>query len=162
MEHLFKVVKYFLIGSVNPICEAHDLPKFSEKNIKFGSIDPFKTPNEKMLCSVYPEEQEDEETSITEIETRSRITLTVVCKNDKYEKLLSWACGYSEAIKDALAQNYIMRTVIEDEEGTEEELFVDNVVIGTRSFYPDAGIAEHQATAVEIELTIYTSDTIGD
>lgn len=168
MEKLFEIIKHFLIGTVNEIIRSfnakyqENLPLFTNDNIVFGSIDPFRNPAQKMLCSIYPDSQSNESNELSTFQTISNFTLTIVNKNELYKQLLSHTCAYSNIIVKALLENYSLESTFINSAGIEETVSVDNTDIGERTFYPDAGIAEKQATAVEINLTIYQTTEIGD
>lgn len=168
MEKLFEIIKQFLIGTVNEIIRGfnvkynENLPFFTNENIVFGSIDPFKNPAQKMLCSIYPNSQNSKQNELSNVQTISNFTLTIVNKNELYKKLLSHTCAYSNIIVKALLENYSLETTFINSVGIEETVSVDDTDIGERAFYPDAGTAEKQATAVEINLTIYQTTEIGD
>lgn len=168
MEQLFEIIKLFLIGTVNELIRdfnakyQENLPLFSNENIVFGSIDPFKNPAQKMLCSIYPNSQSNESNELSNIQTISNLTLTIVNKNELYKQLLSHTCAYSNIIVKAIFENYTLETTFINSAGIKETVSVDDTDIGERTFYPDAGIAEKQATAVEINLTIYQTTEIGD
>lgn len=168
MEQLFEIIKQFLLGTVNEIIRSfnakyqENLPLFTNENIVFGSIDPFRNPAQKMLCSIYPNSQNSEQTELSNVQTISNLTLTIVNKNELYKQLLSHTCAYSNIIIKALLENYSLESTFINSAGIEETVSVDNTDIGERTFYPDAGIAEKQATAVEINLTIYQTTEIGD
>lgn len=168
MEKLFEIIKQFLLGTVNEIIRSfnakyqENLPLFTNENIVFGSIDPFRNPAQKMLCSIYPNSQSNESNELSTFQTISNFTLTIVNKNELYKQLLSHTCAYSNIIVRALLENYSLETTFINSAGIEETVSVDNTDIGERTFYPDAGIAEKQATAVEINLTIYQTTEIGD
>lgn len=168
MEQLFEIIKHFLIGTVNEIIRNfnakynENLPLFTNDNIVFGSIDPFRNPAQKMLCSIYPNSQSNESNELSTFQTISNFTLTIVNKNELYKQLLSYTCAYSNIIVKALLENYSLESTFINSAGIEETVSVENTDIGERTFYPDAGIAEKQATAVEINLTIYQTTEIGD
>ncbi len=168
MEKVFEIIKRFLIGTVNGLIREYNaensenLTLFSEGNIVFGAIDPFKNPTQKMLCSIYPESQSSEANELSSVQTTSKFTLTIVNKNELYRQLLSHTCAYSNIIVKAVFGNYSLETTFINSAGTEETVSVDNTDIGERTFYPDAGTAEKQATAVEISLTIYQTSETGD
>lgn len=154
MEQIYEYIKAFLKSDVNALIQQYNdglssgnvqMPLFSDTNIQFGVIDPFKNPSQKMLCSIYPESQKDTENDITSIETESTFTVAVICKGELYNILLSQSCRYSNIIMDALFNDYTMNSTVQ------------NVKIGERKFYPDAGLIDKQATAVEIELTVITN-----
>lgn len=168
MEQLFEIIKQFLLGTVNEIIGnfnakyQENLSLFTNENIVFGSIDPFKNPAQKMLCSIYPNSQSNESNELSYFQTISNLTLTIVNKNELYKQLLSHTCAYSNIIIKAILENYSLETTFINSAGIEETVSVDNTDIGERTFYPDAGTAEKQATAVEINLTIYQTTEIGD
>ena len=168
MEQLFEIIKQFLIGTVNEIIRNYNaknnenLSLFTNDNIVFGAIDPFKNPAQKMLCSIYPNSQSNESNELSNFQTTSNLTLTIVNKNELYKQLLSHTCAYSNIIVEAVTENYCLETTFINSVGIEETVSVDNTDVGKRTFYPDAGIAEKQATAVEINLTIYQTTEIGD
>lgn len=168
MEKIFEIIKQFLLGTVNAAIRSfnakyqENLPLFTNENIVFGSIDPFKNPTQKMLCSIYPDSQSNESNELSYFQTISNFTLTIVNKNELYKQLLSHICAYSNIIIKSFLENYNMKTTFINSAGIEETVSVDNTEIGERTFYPDAGIAEKQAAAVEINLTIYQTEEIGD
>lgn len=152
METLYKKVKAFILSDVNaclPDFEDKDvsLPVFTDKNVLFGAIDPFKNPGT-VLCSIYPDNQSDGKGTISDAERTSRFTITVISRGAKYETILAQSCRYANSFLKAFEKNYDMSGE------------VANTDIGERKFYPDCGVAANQATAVEIELTIYENKEI--
>lgn len=149
MENLFNTIKSFILNDVNSLLPEYEsegvsLPLFTEKTVVFGSIDPLKN-NQNSVCSVYPDTKEEKEEQIDgESTEENKITITFICRNASYEILMKRICRYASALKKALTTNYNMDNLIQ------------NIAIGTEKYYPDCGTVEKQATAVEVELTIYT------
>ena len=152
MESVFKNIKNFLLEKVNPLLEAEEdeeikLPLFSEKYIVFGQVDLSRYQN-KIIVSVIPEDQEEDEEGLDDYAQKSRFLITFLCSGDKQEKLVQKICRYSECFRIAVLSDALMN-------GT-----CDNAEIGKRKFYCDAGAVSGQMAAVEIELTVLTSTEI--
>ena len=153
MEQIFKGIKDFLLNSVNLILdefedeEIANLPQFSSKFIVFGAVDITKYSN-KIIVSVLPESQEEDEDGNVEYGAQSRFLVTFLVSGDTYENLIKKSCRYASAFRKALLTDPNMDGAAEDSE------------IGERRFYPDAGTDNKQISAVEIDLTILTNTEI--
>ena len=153
MEQIFKGIKDFLLNSVNPILdefedeEIANLPQFSSKFIVFGAVDITKYSN-KIIVSVLPESQEEDEYGNVEYGAQSRFLVTFLVSGDTYENLIRKSCRYAAAFRKSLLTDPNMDGAAEDSE------------IGERRFYPNAGTDNKQISAVEIDLTILTNTEI--
>lgn len=149
MEQIYKNLKNFILESVNNILPSYEdekikLPKVENKNIVFGVIDPVKN-TANVICSIYPENQSIGEQDISgAVGVESSVTVTFLCRGANYETLMSRICRYASAFKYAITENYSV-------DDTCVQANISNV-----QFYPDCGVTEKTATAVEIEMTIYS------
>jgi len=152
MENTFNAIKEFILTSVNKRLPDYNdeeitLAEFTENSIVFGAVDLQKN-NKNLVCAILPEEQSEEEGTITDFRSRNNFTVAILVRGDTYEKLVKKMCRYSEAFRDELLRNYTMNNTVAD------------IELGTRQFFYDAGTTEKQMCAVEIELTIYLDETI--
>ncbi len=148
METVFENLKSFILETVNPALEDYEdeeitLPKFEEKSIKFGVIDPVKN-TAPLLCAIYPETVEESKDYISDDGQAFEysVTICVLLRGDTYDRLMKKICRYADAIKESVYKNHSISGTCE------------NAKPGISRIYPDCGITEKQAVAVEMELTI--------
>lgn len=146
MKEIYDDIKSFLLTKVNAAIDESGLgvPKFSEKFIVFGAVDLTKYTN-KLIVSVLPDNQYEAEGDNGDYRTANGVTVSFLVTGDIYENLVSQVCFYSEIFCKCLYANAGL-------DGDE-----DDVVIGERKYYMDAGTLDRQMTGVEVNLTIYTS-----
>lgn len=148
METLFNATKDLILNEFNNNLENYEneqlsLPKVKENAVIFGSVDIQKLPYD-VIIAFYPETSDfSEETIDGEDVEEKRITITIICKNDKYENLILKMCRYTQCFKDTIFENYSMNGIAK------------NINFGTIKYFSDAGITEKTVTATETELTIY-------
>lgn len=152
MEKIFNDIKDFILTTVNPyISEMADsetpMNEINEKNIVFGSVDLSRY-NAKVICSIIPDSQEENEEEIGSYKITSDFTVTFLCKGYPLETLVRQMCRYGAAFRRAVLDDVSLGGKVERSE------------IGRREFFTDAGTVEKQVTAVEIGLTTETEDEI--
>jgi len=152
MEEIFNSIKQFILGTVNDYItkladENTPMNAISEKNIVFGSVDLSRY-NSKIICSVIPESQEENEEEIGCYKITSDFTVSFLCRGYPQDVLVRQMCRYGAAFRRAVLDDVSLGQTVEQSE------------IGHRDFFTDAGTVEKQMTAVEIGLTVETEDEI--
>lgn len=152
MEEIFNHIKNFILSTVNGyISELEDeetpMNAISKKNIAFGSVDLSRY-DSKIVCSIIPDSQEENEEEIGSYKITSDFTVTFLCKGYPLDVLVRQMCRYGAAFRRAVLDDVSLGQTVEKSE------------IGRREFFTDAGTVEKQVTAVEIGLTVETEDEI--
>lgn len=152
MEEIFRNIKDFILNTVNGyITELADeetpMNEITEKNIVFGSVDLSRY-NSKIVCSILPDSQEEDEEEIGSYKITSSFTVTFLCKGYPLEVLVRQMCRYGVAFRRAVLDDVSLGQTVEQAE------------INRREFFTDAGTVEKQVTAVEIGLAVITEDEI--
>ena len=152
MEEIFSNIKQFILNTVNGYItaladETTPMNAILEKNIVFGSVDLSRY-DSKIICSVLPESQEENEEEIGSYKITSDFTVSFLCRGYQQDVLVRQMCRYGAAFRRAVLDDVSLGQTVEQSE------------IGRRDFFTDAGTVEKQMTAVEIGLTVETEDEI--
>jgi hypothetical protein len=152
MEEIFNHIKNFILSTVNGyISEMADeetpMNTVDEQFIVFGSVDLSRY-DSKVVCSILPDSQEENEEEIGSYKITSGFTVTFLCKGYPQDVLVRQICRYGAAFRRAVLDDVSLGQTVERSE------------IGSREFFTDAGTVEKQVTAVEIGLTVETEDEI--
>lgn len=152
MEEIFNNIKQFILNTVNGYItaladETTPMNAILGKNIVFGSVDLSRY-DSKIICSVIPESQEENEEEIGSYKITSDFTVSFLCRGYQQDVLVRQMCRYGAAFRRAVLDDVSLGQTVEQSE------------IGRRDFFTDAGTVEKQMTAVEIGLTVETEDEI--
>lgn len=152
MERTGNAIKEFILGTVNDYIKEYatdDCPmnELTDKTVVFGAVDPSRYES-KVLCAIVPDEQEDEEEEIGAYRITSGFTVSFLCRGYEQETLVRQMCRYGAAFRRAVLDDVSLGHTVERSE------------VGRRQFYTDAGTVKEQATAVDIGLTVVTTDEI--
>lgn len=152
MEEIFNNIKQFILNTVNGYItaladETTPMNAILGKNIVFGSVDLSRY-DSKIICSVIPESQEENEEEIGSYKITSDFTVSFLCRGYQQDVLVRQMCRYGAAFRRAVLDDVSLGQTVEQS------------TIGRRDFFTDAGTVEKQMTAVEIGLTVETEDEI--
>lgn len=152
MEELFNLIKAFILDDVNEVLpdfedSSVELPSFADKNIVFGAVDLQKNA-QNVVCAILPEEETEDDGYINGANASHQFTVAFLVRNAVYETLVKRMCRYASAFRRALFNNPDFDAQVED------------IEIGERRFFYDAGAVEKQCCIVEISLTIFTTEEI--
>lgn len=146
-EVLEKLKSWIL--SQNDVFTAAGLKALKEKDIVIGQIDLSRYENE-VLVSLYPETSDDtdEYDFIDGQGLKQSVTITVLIRKDKYEKLVEKMCKIESLLCHQIREDVTLGGNF------------SGCGLGERKFYLDAGAIENQMTAVEIPLTLLYEDIL--
>lgn len=152
MENIFDALKSFILEDLEDYLlectdETTPMPMVAEKNIVFGSVDISRLGG-KVICSILPENENDDEEELGYRNVTSNVTVTFILNGAVYDVLVRQMARYASAFRKCLLDSPTLNGRVE------------NLSVGERTFYTDAGITEKQMTAVEIALTIFTEEEI--
>lgn len=147
MEEAYKALKAFILSIVNAALPSYEsegvsLPLLTEETTRFGVVDPLKIAGE-TLCAILPESVEFDGGYISGEGTADySVIVAFFCRQAAYPTLLARADRYARCFRECLKKD----TALEGR--------AINSEIGRIEFDPDCGIADRQAAACEIEMTI--------
>ncbi len=146
MEEVFDALKCFIENNL-PAKAAEladaETPMPAISRIVFGVVDASRVDG-KITCVIVPEEEEEEEASQTKGRKVSTVTVSFICKGNKYDVLLRQMCRYAKAFEETVRSDWNL-------DGA-----VNNTVVTHTDFFPDAGATAATMTACETQLRIWT------
>lgn len=153
MEEIFTALKNLIISKLSDytaplVTTDTPLTALTENDVIFGSVDVLRY-RQNVLCAILPETSEDTEGTISDSGQQSKFTVAFICKGRPYDVLVRQMCRYDAAFHKMIIENYSLNKTVRDTE------------IGLQNFFYDAGTAEKQMTAVEIDLTVYIDNDEG-
>lgn len=112
IEKIAEAVRSFILNSVNDLLPDYEdddvsLPLFTEKSVVHGAVDVSRLET-KALCLITIGQQTEYDGSdegIAENVYDTEIDVTFVCAKDKYSVLVSRACRYASALKEAMMRS---------------------------------------------------------
>lgn len=155
MERIFQALKAFILHDVNarlPGIEdsAARLPLLAEQAVCFGAVDPLKTAGD-TLCAILPESLEMEDGCISgAVRATANVTVAFWCRGAGYKELVMRMARYLEGFVTCLTYNPSLGGAVRDCE------------IRRAEFDWDCGVADRQATAVLIELSIKIEEELNE
>lgn len=138
------------ILSLHDDFEVAGLTPPEQKNIVVGMVDLSRY-DYSLVISILPDDEEDIEEGgeynfIDGHGIRRDVTITIICRKDKYDELIQKACNYTDLLCEQLRLDSELGGV------------VSGLEIGQRKYFLDAGAVEQQLTAVEISLTLFSEE----
>lgn len=150
MEQIYNALKNEIVKTLPEfLAEISDdktpLPAIQEKNVVFGVVDVTRLSG-KVTVAIIPNTQAEEEFDLDDYNQSSKFLVTFIITGDKYDVLVRQMCRYAAAF----------RKMILLDGSLDGEVF--DTQIGERTFDVDAGTVSGTLTAVEIEITVFTTD----
>ena len=147
MERAFDALRRFILREVNAALPLYEdgrasLPLLSERTALFGVVDPLKAAGD-TLCAIYPESLEELGGQVSGEGLASvSVTVTFLCRGAPHEELLRRACRYAACFRACVAADGSLGGAARDSSAKRV------------NFLPDCGVADRQAAASEIEMSI--------
>lgn len=146
MEEVFNALKRFIENRLpSKIKEFADgkTPMPQPSKIVFGVVDVSRVDG-KVTCVIVPEDEEEQEATQTKGVKRATVTVSFICKGNKYDVLLRQMCRYAKAFEEIIRSDWNLGGEVNDAE------------IVRTDFFPDAGATAATAAASEIQVRIWT------
>lgn len=153
MEKLLNKIKTHIVSNPEYFTElaTEDCPMYAvaENDVILHPVDLTRYEND-LLCVILPEVQQDDMENSTNgyIRVLSQITISFITRGYDSETLIKQVCRYAEGLRRMFLDDCTLGDSVMDFQ------------FGNRTFYPDAGTVENQASAIEIELTLLIEDQI--
>lgn len=147
------IIKDFIVSNPEYFTEkaTEDVPMYAvtEKDVVLHPVDLQRYENN-LLCVILPDTQEDDIENSTNAFMRvlSQFTIAFICRGYDQETLLKQVCRYASGFREMVFEDCTLADHVMD------------VQFGARRFFPDAGTVEEQASAIEIEVTLLTEESI--